>query len=114
LQQSRFGENLKVNIDVPEKYFHFTVAPLALQMLVENAIKHNIKSKDKPLKIEVSVKDKFIEVKNNLQKVINPSSTGLGLLNIKNRYKYLTEKDVSVEETDKYFKVSLPLVESEF
>ena len=114
LQQSRFGENLKVNLNVPEKYYHYTVAPLAVQMVVENAIKHNIKSKEKPLTIEIGVSEKFIEIKNNLQKVINPSSTGLGLVNIKNRYKYLTEKEVIIEETDKYFRVSLPLVESEF
>ncbi len=111
LQQSRFGENLIINFEVSEKYFHFSIIPLAIQMLIENAIKHNIISKDKPLTIKIFIKNNsFIVVENNLQKKSDTPSTKLGLTNISERYKFLTPKDVEIKETSNKFAVSLPLV----
>lgn len=111
LQKSRFGNNLKVNFTIDKtitvKYF---IPPLSLQMLVENAIKHNIISKEKPLFIDIFIENEHINIKNNLQRKKNPSSTGVGLTNIKNRYKFLSKKEVSVIETDNVFLVSVPLL----
>lgn len=112
LLKERFGENLNINIDIPEKFYRGKVVPLCLQILFENAIKHNIISTQKPLMINVSIeKDKLI-VKNNLQKknqVI--SSTSMGLQNIKNRYQFFTKKEVDVIVTTDSFLVALPLVD---
>lgn len=110
LQKSRFGSNLIIEINIPEKYFHYSVPPLVLQMLVENCIKHNIISKEKPLVINLSVNKQFLEVRNNLQKKISHNSTGQGLNNIMERYKFFTEKEVAVNETSTNFKVKVPLL----
>lgn len=113
LQQSRFGQNLEINIDVDEKTQNTYIAPLALQMLVENAIKHNIISKDKPLTINIYLSNNnYLSVENKLQKKIEPGrSTGIGLKNISNRYQYLTTRKVIFLESSLKFKVSIPLIE---
>ncbi len=112
LAQMRFGENLKVEMDLPVNQDAYMVAPLALQMLVENAIKHNIISKSKPLIITIQKNGSdYIVVDNNLQrKEVAVNSNGIGLENIKARYKYLADKEVIIQETEKDFIVKLPLI----
>ncbi len=113
LQKIRFGDNLNIEIDVPDKK-NQVVAPLSLQMLVENAIKHNIASSDKPLKIRVFCEDGYIIVKNKLQrKSVVKDSGGIGLGNIRSRYKFLTDKEFLVEETGDEFIVKIPVVEKD-
>jgi sensor histidine kinase YesM len=114
LQKSRFKEHLIIDIDIPEKYYHYTIPPLALQMLVDNAIKHNIISKDKPLEINIFIEPEiYIVVENNLQKRYETNSTKQGLINIKNRYAFLSEKDIIISEKNNKFTVKLPLVKTE-
>ncbi len=111
LLQTRFGENLQIDIEVPEKHLQERVVPLSLQLLMENAIKHNIVSQDKPLHILVTVKEGKLLVSNNLQKknqIIE--STGIGLTNIRNRYKLLTNQTMDVLESGNAFSVSIPLI----
>jgi len=111
LQESRFGKKLSVKFNIPEKYFHYSILPLSLQMLIENAIKHNIISKDKPLKVDVYINsEKYIIVENNLQKKFDEPSTKLGLSNITERYKFLSAKEVKISESSGKFVVALPLV----
>lgn len=112
LQKIRFGDNFRVNININEKYKDTFVAPLTLQMLVENAVKHNIISTEKPLFVDISIeKDTILLVKNNLQqKKISEQSTRLGLQNIINRYKYLSDQAVDVIVTASNFIVALPLI----
>lgn len=113
LLQTRFGNNLKVTIDVPEEKMHKRIVPLSLQLLMENAIKHNIVSSDKPLQIHVFSDNGSLVVDNNLQiKKQITESTGIGLDNIRNRYKLLGDKTVKVTETDTNFTVSIPLIEN--
>jgi sensor histidine kinase YesM len=113
LQQIRFGENLHVKINL--SLTKGLIAPLALQLLLENAIKHNIVSVDDPLHISVFEEDGFICVENNLQKKSQPleSSTGLGLDNIRSRYRFLTDKEVVIVETEEKFLVKIPLIPDE-
>lgn len=113
LQQLRFRNNLKVDIDVSESHFHYAVPPLSLQMLVENAIKHNVITQSKPLHIEIGTEKDTIFVKNNLQKKEVTGSTGQGLKNISGRYRLFSAKPVRVEETNGYFRVTLPLLQVE-
>ena len=87
--------------------------PLSLQILMENAIKHNIVSSDKPLKIEVFAQNGRLLVSNNLQKKNQVNeSTGIGLDNIRNRYKLLGNGQVEVMENGSDFTVSIPLIEN--
>ncbi|MCK4853844.1 MAG: histidine kinase, partial [Bacteroidales bacterium] len=110
LQQSRFKTNLSITVDVPESFYHFAIPPLVLQMLVENSIKHNIISRDKPLKVSVRAGNKSLVVENNLQKKSGISSTGQGLRNITERYRLFTTREVEITETSAIFKVAIPLL----
>jgi two-component system, LytTR family, sensor kinase len=111
LLQTRFGENLQIEIKVPTANLEDKVVPLSLQLLMENAIKHNIVSQDRPLQILVTVKDGKLMVSNNLQKKNQLiESTGIGLTNIRNRYKMLTNQTVEVIELAESFSVSIPLI----
>jgi hypothetical protein len=108
LMKIRFGDSLKATIS---DTIDGQVAPLTLQMLVENAIKHNEVSKSNPLSIEVYQEGDYIVVKNNLQKKNNVSdSTGVGLENIKARYGFLSEKGVVIDDNDGYFTVKIPII----
>jgi sensor histidine kinase YesM len=110
LQQMRFMGALEIKADVPESYYHYAVPPLVLQILVENSLKHNIISKDKPLKVEIKAEKESITVINNLQKKLGVDSTGQGLNNIAGRYRFFTSRNVVVTENDGYFKVNIPLL----
>jgi LytS/YehU family sensor histidine kinase len=110
LQQSRFKTNLDIEVDVPEKFYHYAIPPLVLQMLVENSIKHNIISGEKPLKITVSARGESIEVENNLQKKSGIASTGQGLRNIAERFRLFTAREVEITETNAIFRVPIPLL----
>ena len=111
LQEIRFDKNLKVEINLTNE--NYKVAPLALQLLIENAIKHNIVSKDEPLTIKVYEENGFIAVENNLQKKssVDESVSGIGLENIQQRYSFLTDKKVSIAEGEGKFVVKLPVLE---
>lgn len=111
LQQIRFGDKLKISIELLD--VKSMVAPLALQMLVENAIKHNEISEDHPLVIRVYSRDKKIIIENSLRRkaVLAEDSPGLGLQNIKKRYEFLTEHKVEVIEAEGKFIVVIPMIE---
>ncbi len=111
LIQLRFEQNLTVTVDISSDNYKFLIAPLTLQMLVENATKHNVISKKKPLNIRIFTDDNFIMVTNNLQiKELKKYSSKMGLKNIKNRYGYLTDRKLEViEQADEYI-VKVPLI----
>ncbi len=110
LSNMRFGDNIEISIDLDE-VLDYQVAPMTLQMLVENSIKHNIVSKAKPLKVEVFHEKGEIIVRNNLQRKSQVSgSAGIGLPNIQARYEYLSDNRVSILENNDYFTVKIPLL----
>ncbi|MDH4091372.1 MAG: histidine kinase [Cyclobacteriaceae bacterium] len=112
LQQIRFGDKLDLNIQLDGT--RSLVAPLVLQMLVENAIKHNIISTENPLKIYIYVEDEFIVIENNVQKksVMFEESAGVGLDNIAKRYAFLSDKSVEISSGEKFI-VKLPIIPEE-
>lgn len=112
LIQERFKGKLEVEMDIPANWHTTFILPLSLQILFENAIKHNVISKNRPLKIEVFVNDEDkLVVRNNLQRKNQVMhSTKVGLENIRTRYQLFTTDTVDVEESDLYFSVSLPLL----
>jgi LytS/YehU family sensor histidine kinase len=112
LLTERFGDNLRIRIQTPDEYQHHKIVPLSLQMLFENAIKHNVVSVQKPLTIEVFVEngDRLV-VKNNLQrKNQETDSTKVGLSNIRSRYQMVSDREVEVIVTPVAFTVILPLL----
>jgi sensor histidine kinase YesM len=114
LSKMRFGDALVFNSYLPVNNT-IQIAPLGLQMLVENAIKHNIITDDMPLKIEIGIDENTIIVKNNIQKknTIISKKEPLGLENLKHRYVYLSDSTIEVIESKKEFKVKLPIIENE-
>lgn len=110
LQRIRFGEHLYIHQDIPAGA-DFLVAPMALQMLIENAIKHNVISAAQPLHIRIRAGEDYLSVSNNLQpKKELGASLGIGLENIRKRYGFLTEKPVVVRRQDGQFLVELPII----
>ena len=78
-------------------------------MLAENAVKHNVFTKDNQLVIEIIEDDEYIIVRNNINKrKLLQESTGIGLQNIRKRYAIESNKEVLIEESDNYFVVKLP------
>ncbi|MBP1640768.1 MAG: hypothetical protein H6Q17_2351 [Bacteroidetes bacterium] len=110
----RFMDKLVVRVEIPESKRSDKIIPLAMQLLIENAIKHNVMSKSKPLTIDIFVdRRNYLNVINNLQE--RPSqvvSTGLGLKNILNRYQLLNQKLPVFEKTENQFIARIPLVEN--
>ena len=91
----------------------YSIPPLIIQLLVENAVKHNIISQNKPLKVDIIQDGDSIIVKNNLQEKKSVSySTEVGLDNIVNRYKYFTDKKVEISKTASEFMVEIPLIKN--
>lgn len=114
LLTNRFGENFKFEKDIFANLEDKMIPPLAIQIVVENVIKHNTLESENPLKIEMFLEDEKLVVKNNLQprKDMLPSSK-TGLNNIKKRFEYLTDEDVDVMNIESHFIVKLPLIEIE-
>lgn len=115
LQQKRHGSNieLKSNLTEQQKLQYF-IPPLTLQLLMENAIKHNAISKETKLVISLDITgDEYLQVKNNINtRMSRQEGAGMGLQNIVNRYTLLSNKKVLISNDEKYFIVSLPLLKN--
>lgn len=111
LQKMRFTENLNINLDITEEDKKKSLPPFALQLLIENAIKHNIVAMEQPLFIQVNIEDAYLMVKNNLQPRHNKiDSTKIGLQNLKARYQLLTEKTMEFGQKGDFFVAKIPLL----
>lgn len=112
IQQSRFGNALRLKVYVPQYLMETKkVVPLALQLLVENAIKHNVVSKSVPLTITIEADEESITIRNPLQlKMSKEKGAGLGLVNIRKRYSLLTKGQITYGEKNKEYIVILPLI----
>lgn len=110
LQQIRYGENLNYSIDIPASLLSMAVPPLSLQVLLENAIKHNVVNESKPLKIEITGGDGSLVVKNNIQTKISGTSTGLGLRNLTRRYALVCRQAPSFRIVNNYYIAEIPLI----
>ena len=108
----RFANKVFVEINFDENAIDAYVVPLALQLLIENAIKHNTFSKKSPLKIKLFIDEQdYLHVINNLQnRDTEMNSTGIGLVNISKRYALLCEKEPVFEVTDSSFIAKIPLI----
>jgi len=111
LQQTRFKKGLQVNIDVPDDYIHYKIAPVTLQNMIENAIKHNVIDSGSPLVIDIFIEGDYLVVKNNLQKKsVVETSNKKGLAQFTSLYRYLSDLPVKIEETQNGFQIKIPLI----
>ena len=106
----RYPEYINLSVDLTEKArSNCKILPHSILMLVENAVKHNVFTKDNQLVLEIIEDDEYIIVRNNMNKRrLLQESTGIGLQNIRNRYAIESIKEVLIEESDTYFVVKLP------
>ncbi len=112
LQKIRFDKSLKIKVKIAKSKLDKMIPPFGLQLLIENAIKHNIISEEQPLTIEISSDGEYIQVKNNFQKrELASKSTGIGLKNLKARYHLLTDLPLIIGEEGGFFIAKIPLIE---
>lgn len=113
LMKVRFEESLHIRVDVDRSHRGLLVAPLTLQLLLENALKHNVASMAHPLQVDIHVENgRTLVVRNNLnRRQCTVEGTGTGLANVKQRYAILSDRPVDVIETREHFLVALPLME---
>jgi len=110
LHQIRAAGKILLNIDIEEKYYEYYILPVSLQLLIENAIKHNKATIEKPLIIDVFAENDYILVKNNIQKpATKVQSTKIGLNNLSERVKILSGKEIIITTTNDEFIVKVPL-----
>ncbi|MVM28630.1 hypothetical protein GO755_01205 [Spirosoma sp. HMF4905] len=114
LLRTRHGEHLRLEEIIDEQYLTYQLPPLTLQLLLENAVKHNIILPEQPLHIRIETHgDGRLVVQNNLQrKTVHVLSNQVGLSNIINKYRLLGNGDVEVRDEAPYFTVTLPLIRS--
>jgi len=112
LLEKRFESGLQVDIQVPESAGTLKVVPASLQMLVENAIKHNVVSAQRPLRLSIRLNGEHeLLVENSLQRKTDVGeSTQIGLDNISKRYRLISGKDITVREDLEHFRVVIPLL----
>lgn len=110
LLQKRFGKKLQFSMNIPTALHTTQLPPMSLQLLIENAIQHNIITQAKPLTIRVYIEDDQICVQNNLQEKNLSDSFGIGLNNLSNRYKLLTNQEIVIEYSRSEFMVKIPLL----
>lgn len=111
LLKERFADGLNIQTNIAVEYWHYRIVPCALQIMVENAIKHNIVSPEKPLTITIGIINDMLTVTNNLQPKLTPvQSTGVGLSNIAQQYQDISGKDIDIDKKATEFTVKIPLL----
>lgn len=114
LQQIRYGNDLSYTVNLPSSLLKWVLPPLSLQVVLENAIKHNIVNESKPLKIEIYSEENTLHVRNTLQpKISAAGSTGLGLKNLVKRYGLISESVPAFQVETGYYIAKLPLIETD-
>lgn len=113
LLKTRFDKNLVIEMNISPGDEEKLVAPVVLQLLLENAVKHNVISRSKPLTITIETGNNTLTVRNNLQlKSSIEATSGVGLNNIKKRYEYLSSQKVVITSDTDNFTVTVPLLEN--
>ncbi|HSR60643.1 MAG TPA: 2TM domain-containing protein [Robiginitalea sp.] len=111
LLKMRFEDSLTFHIPEQAANPEGRIVPLSLQLLLENAVKHNVVTPARPLRIEVREEDGFLLVTNNLQeKQVIRKSSGVGLQNIQQRYALLTERSLQIARSETEFRVAIPIL----
>lgn len=114
LMKGRLGDKLSVSLNIPDAQQELYIPPLTLQILMENALKHNKATKDEPLRIDIQMNERNeISFKNNLNLVQDVQSTNIGLKNIIERYEYLSDSGIQIEKDADSFAVNVPLISME-
>ena len=111
LLKTRFEDSVNFSFEVSDEVLNHYVVPLSLQLLLENAIKHNFATDQKPLFIKIYSENGILAVENNLQqREVLREREGIGISNIVNRYSLISNRNVFIEKSDDYYKVKIPIL----
>ena len=110
LLKARFEDGFEVINEIDPKQLDSAIPPFSLQLLIENCIKHNIVSLDKPLQIKLYTEDDFLVIENQIQLKRGALSTGVGLDNINQRFMHLIHREIEIDKTETTFKVKIPMI----
>jgi sensor histidine kinase YesM len=112
LMKERFDTGMSISTEIDEKYLSTYIVPCSIQLLVENALKHNIVSSSSPLWVKIYIEDdRMIVVENNLQpKITEDQSSKVGLKNIESQYMSMFNKGIEIQKTSDVFRVRIPLI----
>lgn len=110
LHKERLGVGINVSFSISKNSLEKEIAPLTMQLLIENAIKHNVTSRETPLQIEINSEGKTLTVANSLNRRTSSYSTKTGLKNLIKRYEILSSEEIVVQHDDKRFEVIVPLL----
>jgi len=110
LLKARFEDGFILNNNIDPKQYDSAIPPFTLQLLIENCIKHNVVSLDKPLEIKLYTENDFLVIENQIQLKRGVLSTGVGLDNINQRFMHLVHKEIEIDKTETIFKVKIPLI----
>jgi two-component system LytT family sensor kinase len=114
MQKIRFGDAIHFEVNIPDKVKFGFLPVFSIQMLLENAIKHNAFTTEAPLYIKLFYENGWLTVSNMVQhKATNESSTGLGLINLAERYKIISGDDIMIRADDSVFSVSIKILSDE-
>jgi len=115
LIETRFEKNILFDLNITPEAYYFMIPPLTIQMLIENAIKHNNITENRPLHIKITTNSNRLHVCNSLFEKPEDLKTksGTGLKNIKARFKYFTEEELIFQKNEDEFRVSVPMLEVE-
>ncbi len=109
--QIRFGENLHCTFELNKEDAQKLIPPMSLQLLIENAVKHNVITAKHPLSIEIYSEGGYLHVRNNISpRISTEKSTGIGLKNLEKKYKILSNQRIITQKSENYFSVKLPLL----
>ena len=104
-------EGIDLSVAIDPQVHQTYIPPFTLQLLVENCIKHNVVSLERPLQVKVYSEGEYIVVQNQIQLKRTPeASTGMGLENINQRYTHMLDKKIIIEPTEQFFTVKLPVI----
>ncbi len=110
LHKERIGEGLQVHMNIDSVHYTCFLPPMSLQLLVENAIKHNVANKTQPLTITIASSDEYILVRNNRNTKEDTYSSLTGLTTLRAQFQLLAGREVRVEENNSHYSVYLPLL----
>ena len=111
LLKIRFGDAINADISVPDELLQYSMPPNTLQLLIENAVKHNRLSQQKPLTITIFPHQDYLTIQNNVQEGgVQETSSRIGLSNISTRYRLLKGRDIVIKKTEDVFQVLLPII----
>ena len=109
LLKTRFDDSLVINIAISSNFYDKKIVPMALQVAIENAVKHNSTSEGNPLIIDIGIEGESLTISNPLRPKRNSNSSGIGLKNLQNTYRH-HHNEIRIDAGNSYFKVSLPLI----